>query len=86
MTAVGIESQMPPFMLVDIDVALLDIQEKVVGIILLAQLMLMVVILRFKEDLNIQSTSVVSKLGLDHDQDHTKEYIHMEKLSSDMLE
>ena len=63
-----------------------ETQDKVPGITLVAQLMLMVAMLKFKLDVDNTFTSVVSESGLDQDQSQDQEDTQKEKLISDTLE
>ena len=61
-----------------------ETQDKVPGITLVAQLKLMVAMLKFKLDVDNTSTSVVSEFGLDQNQDHQEEDTQEENAGSEL--
>ena len=76
-----------PFGLVDIDVLSSKTQDKVPGLILVAQLMLMVVTLKFKAEQDNTSTSAESELGLEQRQrKHSEDATQEEKPDLEVLE
>jgi hypothetical protein len=84
--AAEVDSTMLKCILEDTDVVLSEIQDKVPGITLVAQLMLMVATLKFKLDVDNTFTSVVLECGLEQDQSQDQRDIQKEKLISDTLE
>jgi hypothetical protein len=85
MTAAGIDSMVLKYMLVDVIVVTLEIQEEVVGITLAAQPVLEAITLRLLVDQDNISTSAVLESGLDQI-DQSQESIQKEKLDGDSLD